>query len=76
MANRTPEDRLLRACVWRILLLFIIAFWAAVIALAVPAIYANASTGPAHPANSPARQNASRLLFTGLLRSVAYKKRS
>lgn len=46
--NRTPEDRLLRACVWRILILICIAFWAAFLLIVIPAIYANASTGPAH----------------------------
>ena len=48
MTDRTPEDRLVRACVWRILILFCVAFWAAFFLIVIPAIYANASTGPAH----------------------------
>ena len=48
MTDRTPEDRLVRACVWRALILFVLAFWAALLAIALPPLFANASTGPAH----------------------------
>lgn len=46
--NRTPEDRLVRACVWRILILIVFAFWAVAFAFALPPIFANASASPEH----------------------------